>query len=346
MVARSFFAFDSEAITVAPGSPSLTVGSSIINNSDTPNGTIFTYAGGNGRTITIDDRNGGGNSNIFADDDRSNHRVLNGQGFVANNQQVEAESLIFLRQLDGSGNQIGPTITITVFSQGGNTSDVWGFSTNTALIPGARYVKTGGSNTGTSPYSSFITCFAEGTMIRCGAVDLPVEKIRAGTLVWTESAGLRPVRWTGRREVDAMGDYAPIRFAPGVLGNRSMVEVSPQHRVLICSPMAELYFGTSRVLVAAKHLLGLSGVSVAPRASVAYHHFMFDRHEIVEADGFLSESFYPGDTSLAGIDRNALTEILELFPELATGEAAYGETAELVIRGREAQALLSSGVLA
>jgi hypothetical protein len=339
MVARTFFALDSDALRVAAGSPSLTVGSSIINNSDTPNGTIFSYSGGFGQEITVDDTR---STNTFDDDDRFNHRVIDGNGIVANGQTVEAESLIFLRQLDSSGNQIGPTITVTVFSQGGTTSNVWGFASNTDLIPGARYVKTGGNNTGSSRYSSFVTCFTEGTMIRCAGMDLPVEKVGIGTLVWTEGNGFRPVRWAGRRTIDATGEHAPIRFEAGTFGNRTVIEVSPQHRLLISSPNAELYFGTSRLLVAAKHLVGLKGVSVAPRESVAYHHFMFDRHEIVESNGFLSESFYPGDTSLGSITSDALDELLHLFPELAEGAAAYSETAEAVLRSFEARMLFSA----
>lgn len=342
MVARTFFALDSEALRVAAGSPSLTVGSTIINNSDTPNGTIFTYASSFGQEVTINDTNSGAASNIFGDDDRFNHTVIDGNGIVANGQTVEAESRIFLRQLDANGNQIGPTITVTVFSQGGITSSVWGFATNTDLISGARYVKTGGSNVGSSQYSSFVTCFTEGTMIRCAGGDLPVEKVGIGTLVWTEGNGFRPVRWAGRRSIDAMREHAPIRFAPGAFGNRTVIEVSPQHRLMIASPQAELYFGTSRLLVAAKHLVGLRGVTVAPRQRVAYHHFMFDRHEIVDSNGFLSESFYPGDTSLCSVDSDALGEILHLFPELAQGASAYSETAEAVIRSFEAKLLFSA----
>ena len=342
MVARTFFALDSEALGVAAGSPSLTVGSTITNNSDTPNGTIFSYSGGFGTQIVLNDTNNGAASNTFADDDRFNHRVVDGKGLVANGQTVEAESLIFLRQLDAGGNQIGPTITVTVFSQAGVTSNVWGFSSNADLVPGARYVKTGGNNVGTTSYNSFVTCFTEGTMIRCAGGNLPVEQVAVGSLLWTEGNGLKPVRWVGRRVINGLHEHAPIRFAPGTFGNRSTIEVSPQHRLLIASPKAELYFGASRLLVAAKHLVGLKGVSVAPRETVVYHHFMFDQHEIVDAEGFLSESFYPGQTSLAAIDDGALMEILELFPELDGPGNTYGHTAEPVIRAFEVRMLLSA----
>ncbi len=55
---------------------------------------------------------------------------------MANSTEVEAESQIAVRALDGSGNQTGPTITITVFSRGGVTSDVWGFGSTADLVSG------------------------------------------------------------------------------------------------------------------------------------------------------------------------------------------------------------------
>ena len=46
MVIRTFVAFDNDAMKIAVGSPSGAPGAPIINNSDTPNGTIFLYTGG------------------------------------------------------------------------------------------------------------------------------------------------------------------------------------------------------------------------------------------------------------------------------------------------------------
>ena len=56
---------------------------------------------------------------------------------------------------------------------------------------------------------------------------------------------------------------------------------------------------------------------------MTYVHIMFDQHEIVFAEGALTEAFYPGPQALKSIDRAAMTELLTLFPELA--HVAYGE---------------------
>lgn len=62
--------------------------------------------------------------------------------------------------------------------------------------------------------------------------------------------------------------------------------VSPQHRVLVRSAIAQRMFGSSEVLVAAKQLLQLPGISLAEDvAGVSYVHLLFDRHEIVVSNG-------------------------------------------------------------
>ena len=139
MVARSFFAIDNNNLIVDSSSNGSIVGNPVINNSDTPNGTVFTYSAGGGTTVTIDDT--GGDPDIFEDDNTAGHSVTDGGGIVSNGTPVEAESLIFVRALDINGNPTGPTITITVFSQNGVTGNVWGFSPDIELQDGVQYEK-------------------------------------------------------------------------------------------------------------------------------------------------------------------------------------------------------------
>ena len=44
---------------------------------------------------------------------------------------------------------------------------------------------------------------------------------------------------------------------------------------------------------------------------------MFDRHEVILADGVWTESFQPEDDTLAGLDNARRSEIFEIFPETA-----------------------------
>ncbi|MCA0908683.1 Hint domain-containing protein [Ruegeria marisrubri] len=336
MVQRSFFAQDSESLIVTSSSNASLIGNPIINNSDTPDGTVFQYSGGTGATITLDDTS---RRNVFDDDRPPNHIITDGKGMVANGTQVESESIIFVRALDANGNPTGPEINIYVFSQNGQTSNVWGYATSAPLVPGTSYVKVSGSNSGSSRYSNFVACFAEGTLIETAQGDCPVEQILPGQRVWTRDAGLQEVRWIGCSEVAGTGDLAPIVFAPGAIGNARELTLSPQHRVLVASPAAEILFGEAEILVAAKHLCGLPGVRRRPAKTVRYWHFMFDRHHVVRSNGALTESFFLGEGAVGALSDAQRAEILALFPELDAPQTAFGPMAAMPISGRDAPVL-------
>lgn len=181
-----------------------------------------------------------------------------------------------------------------------------------------------------------IICFAQGTGILGEAGETRVEQLAAGDRVVTLDHGLQRIRWIGSRVVPAQGDLAPIVIARGTLGNHRDLLVSPQHRMLIRGPMAELLFQESEVLVPAKHLLHWDGVWRREGGTVRYFHMLFDRHEIVHAEGALAESFHPGEAALDSMSRSARDEILALFPQLEQGTAAYGPAARASLRSFEA----------
>ena len=193
-----------------------------------------------------------------------------------------------------------------------------------------------------------VHCFTPGTRIATAGGTKPVEEITAGDLVLTRDRGLRPVSWAGRCDLtgaDLAADprLAPVHISAGALGGglpeRDM-EVSPQHRILFAGPRAELMFGHPEVLVVALHLVGLPGITRRAAGAVSYIHFMFDRHEIVRADGAWSESFQPGERTLAGLDAPQREELLRLFPELARpeGRVRYG-AARMTLKRHEALVL-------
>ncbi|MGB3246563.1 MAG: Hint domain-containing protein [Sulfitobacter sp.] len=173
-----------------------------------------------------------------------------------------------------------------------------------------------------------VICFTPGTRIATKRGEVPVEQLREGDLVLTRDNGQQELRWVGRRNLDRTDlthtpAFSPIMIQAGALGEgmpqRDMM-VSPNHRMLVTSKLAELLFGEHEVLAAAKHLTGLDGVNVALVSNVSYIHIMFDRHEVVLADGVWAESFQPGDQSMAGIGDAQRQEILQLFPGLSTVE--------------------------
>ena len=101
----------------------------------------------------------------------------------------------------------------------------------------------------------------------------------------------------------------------------------------------ELALGEAEVLAAARLLLG-PGISLCPRPRVAYVHLMFERHQVIFADGLASESFFPGEQAL-GVEAAQRAEILAIFPELARTQQARGPMARPAIRAFEAAHLVA-----
>jgi Ca2+-binding RTX toxin-like protein len=183
-----------------------------------------------------------------------------------------------------------------------------------------------------------IICFTPGARILTPRGERPVETLRPGDLVLTRDHGPQCVRWTGRRTVPGEDRFAPVEIAPSVMGGRGLV-VSPQHRVLFTGYKAELLFGESEVLVAAKHLVNGRDVRITPCAAVTYIHIMFDRHEVIYADGIATESFFAGDTALSAVDDAAREELFAIFPELRSAPGRHRETARTCLKAREAALL-------
>ena len=183
-------------------------------------------------------------------------------------------------------------------------------------------------------------CFVAGTLIDTPSGAVPVEDLRPGDLVLTLDHGPQPVSWSGSREIEAKGNFAPIRICAGSYGAKEDVWLSPQHRVLICDIWAELLFGESEVLVKAKDLVdGETVLREESEANVTYVHLLFDKHNIVTSHGLMSESYLPGPMMQYTFPEDSCEEIITLFPELADIETAGWEAARPILKTYEAQAL-------
>jgi hypothetical protein len=67
---------------------------------------------------------------------------------------------------------------------------------------------------------------------------------------------------------------------------------------------------------------------------------MFDRHEVVYAEGAATESFHAGDMGIAAISDAAREEMFTIFPNLRSDPGVHGETARMCLKAHEAQLLL------
>lgn len=336
MTVRTIEVYDNNFMTIASGSPSLTPGSAIINNSDTPNGTIFQFSGGSKVTLTLDDTST--NLDVLEDDDYADHTITDGAGLVATGMGVESESLIFVRALDEDGNQTGPTITITVFSQNNVTQDVWAFHSDTPLVAGTEYVKISGSNDGTASYTNIANqpvCYSMGTLIDTPNGPTAVEVLRPGDLIWTLDHGPAPIRWirSDAQPLEAVGtDEKPVLIAAGALGPRLPVQdliVSPQHRILVGGHHQLQSLFQTEAFAPAKSLTRLPGIRhMKGKENITWVHFACEQHEVVIANGCMSESLLLGPMAVNGLTAPERKSVIDIFGSRSTlGKALNGPPA-------------------
>ncbi|WP_245540908.1 Hint domain-containing protein [Octadecabacter antarcticus] len=190
-------------------------------------------------------------------------------------------------------------------------------------------------------------CFVQGMLIATANGEVPVEGLRVGDLIQTIDRGYQPIRWVGSsylsaRELNENENLRPIRISRAAVspgnGTGELI-VSPQHRLLIASKVAERMFGNTEVLVAAKQLLAIDGVDIADDfGDVTYYHMLFDQHEIVFAEGIPSESLYLGSEAKKSLSAAGREEITALFPELLL-LTFKPKSCRPIIRGKRARKL-------
>ncbi|SEN03253.1 Hint domain-containing protein [Pseudorhodobacter antarcticus] len=225
-----------------------------------------------------------------------------------------------------------PSFTIPSFTTPVNIGD-------NITLPAGNFV-------GQTTYRNLVICYTPGTQIAPPHGARDVQTLRPGDLITTRDNGPQPLAWIGTRNVAARNALAPIEIAAGVLDNTAPLRVSPNHRMLITAASNDLYFGTTEVFVAAKHLLGQNGVRRVLGGQVTYIHLLFDRHQVVYANNAPSESLFPGAAALAAMDRAARAEVLHLFPELAAKTAHnFAQTARLCLNRAETTLLQHAAAL-
>ncbi|WP_207101648.1 Hint domain-containing protein [Paracoccus shandongensis] len=199
------------------------------------------------------------------------------------------------------------------------------------------------------PYEELVPCFTRGVLIETDRGPVAVEDLSVGDLVLTRDDGPQPIRWIGSKRLSAAMLRAnealrPIRIRAGALGadtpSRDLL-VSPQHRILLRSRIAQRMFGTDEVLVAAKQLLLVDGIDIADeRAGVEYFHILFDKHQVVISNGAESESLHTGPQALKSVGPAAREEIFTIFPELRDGDpAGLSQGARMLLSGRQGRRL-------
>ncbi len=187
-----------------------------------------------------------------------------------------------------------------------------------------------------------VVCFAAGSKIAVPGGTRPVEALRCGDLVQTLDAGAQPILWAGGGSVFTTENSQPIRIAKGVLGADRDLRVSGQHLVLLRDRAAELLFGEDEVLIAAKDLIGLPGVTQdAAGKIIGYYHILLQAHHLLMADGVASESLHPGKQALDAMSPRVLADLRATVPAADLIRLASLRAARRVLKPHEARVLLA-----
>ncbi|MEP3347688.1 MAG: Hint domain-containing protein [Litoreibacter sp.] len=320
-------------------------GDDTLTDSGAIGGTI--RGGGGDDTLT----GGTGNNNISGD--AGNDTLIGGGG---NDNLNGGDGDDILIGGTSSGNLNGGNGDDTIFV-GENTTFVNAGNGNDSLVlpPGATFApfSPGSSNglitlangntltyLGVPAAGISVACFAAGTCIRTPTGDVAVEDLVAGQLIDTVDDGPQPLRWVGAHSVPGEGQYSPICFETGTVGNDAPLYVSPQHRMLIDGWHCDLLLGEAEVLCAATHLCDGMTIYRAPCSRVIYYHIMFDRHQIVYSNGARTESFFVGDQHCEA-DRDTYEELSNLFPDLMDVDHPVHQPARRFLRKFEAVALIA-----
>jgi hypothetical protein len=189
------------------------------------------------------------------------------------------------------------------------------------------YFQTAPDNSGAGPGTDITEvgiapCYCPGTLIRMTCGQKRVEKLKIGDEVMTASGVARPIKWIGKRSyagrfVMGRKDILPVCIKAGALAD------NVPRRDLWISPNHAMFFedNLDGVLIEAKDLInGVSIVQAEHVDSVEYFHVELESHDVIVAEGALSETFVDDDDRF--MFHNA-DEYRVLYPTAAAAVAQY-----------------------
>lgn len=160
--------------------------------------------------------------------------------------------------------------------------------------------------------------FAHGTMITmANGAQRAIETLRPGETVLTRDHGRQPIRWIGHARLRAVGAFAPVVIPAGTLGNGGDLVLSQHHRVFLYQRQRLPGLATSELLVQARHFVDGETVYLREGGFVDYFSLVFDRHEIIYAEGIPSESLMVNDATVNRLPPEIAAEVKQAFPGLS-----------------------------
>ena len=160
--------------------------------------------------------------------------------------------------------------------------------------------------------------FARGTVITLTTgQQRAIEQLRPGDKVLTRDHGSQPIRWIGSTTLRAVGAFAPVVISAGSMGNTGDLIVSQHHRMFLYQRSRKAGLPTSELFVQAKHLVDGSRIFLREGGFVDYFSLVFDRHEIIYAEGVPAESLMVNDATVNRLPPALAAEVKARFPGLS-----------------------------
>lgn len=282
-------------------------------------GETFTFNGGLSTLIEItddDDQFEDGYVETGGAQTLTQDVIINGTTYLAGSV-IENE----FSMLDAAGNEV---FVVRI----GGVNIGFGYLSGQEPIKGETFTGTVGRDgdafdsgdgiSSSEPYSN-IACYAEGTLIMTPDGERHVENLRPGDHIMTLDRGAQPIRWMRRNTYaleQATTDDKPVQIKAGALGRNLPAQnliVSAQHRILVGGAGQLDGAFTNEAFAPAKSLTAVPGIRhMKGKTEITWIHFACDRHEVVTANGCLSESLLLGPMVVNGLqaaERRALTDI-------------------------------------
>jgi Hint domain len=194
----------------------------------------------------------------------------------------------------------------------------------------------------------YTPCFCAGTRILTPSGERLVETLVAGDWVTVADGAARQVIWVGSTRVTAAALVANRSLRPVVIPADALrpgvpnqdLHVSPQHRICFETPVGELLFGSSQVLVPALHLAGSIAEIAAPTEDVVYFHVLLEDHDMLVSNGLVSESFQPARRMIDVMDLPARMRLEAVIAALGDSALLHRQDRFPSLKRHEAQVLL------
>ncbi len=189
--------------------------------------------------------------------------------------------------------------------------------------------------------TGFPACYLRGTRVLTDQGEKAVEDLAIGDFLVTANGAVRALRWIGNRSYAARFVAANRGVLPVLIRAGALAEGIP-HRDLFVSPAHAMFL--HGVLVPAASLVnGTSVIQSSDATDIHYYHLELGSHDVILAEGALSETFVDDDSR--GMFHNAAS-FYEMYPDAADGPARYyaprvedGFVLEMIRAGLAARAL-------